>query len=252
VIGTSFDLVPYAYYNKQEELDGYSIDIVKLIQKQLEQEHFMLSHGLLPLSSKVALDCGAGNGIQSVSMAKLGFEVQAIDFNQQLLDELNERKGVLPIEVIADDIVHIKKYGRLHPELIVCCGDTISHLDSQAVIKTFLDDCYSILEPEGKLLLSFRDYSTPLTDTSRFLPVKSTADRILTCFLEYEDGKVRVTDILYEKREEGWQQSASSYFKVRVSKAFIEDSVVKSGFKIVGIDESKGMIALIAQKGISS
>ena len=38
VVGTSFDLVPYAYYNQQEELDGYSIDIVKLIQKQLEQE----------------------------------------------------------------------------------------------------------------------------------------------------------------------------------------------------------------------
>ncbi len=38
VVGTSFDLVPYAYFNQQEELDGYSIDIVKLIQKQLEQE----------------------------------------------------------------------------------------------------------------------------------------------------------------------------------------------------------------------
>ena len=38
VVGTSFDIVPYAYYNQEEELDGYSIDIVKLIQKQLEQE----------------------------------------------------------------------------------------------------------------------------------------------------------------------------------------------------------------------
>ena len=38
VVGTSFDLVPYAYYNQKEELDGYSIDIVKLIQKQLEEE----------------------------------------------------------------------------------------------------------------------------------------------------------------------------------------------------------------------
>ena len=38
VVGTSFDLVPYAYFNQQEELDGYSIDIVKLIQKQLEEE----------------------------------------------------------------------------------------------------------------------------------------------------------------------------------------------------------------------
>ncbi|MGK7948838.1 MAG: extracellular substrate binding-like orphan protein GrrP [Xenococcaceae cyanobacterium] len=38
VVGTSFDLVPYAYVNQKEELDGYSIDIVKLIQKKLEQE----------------------------------------------------------------------------------------------------------------------------------------------------------------------------------------------------------------------
>ena len=38
VVGTSFDLVPYAYVNQKEELDGYSIDIVKLIQKRLEQE----------------------------------------------------------------------------------------------------------------------------------------------------------------------------------------------------------------------
>ncbi len=38
VVGTSFDLVPYAYFNQKEELDGYSIDIVKLIQKQLEEE----------------------------------------------------------------------------------------------------------------------------------------------------------------------------------------------------------------------
>ena len=38
VVGTSFDIVPYAYFNQEEELDGYSIDIVKLIQQQLEQE----------------------------------------------------------------------------------------------------------------------------------------------------------------------------------------------------------------------
>ncbi len=38
IVGTSFDLVPYAYFNQKEEFDGYSIDIIKLIQKQLEQE----------------------------------------------------------------------------------------------------------------------------------------------------------------------------------------------------------------------
>lgn len=36
VVGTPFGLVPYAYNNPNEELDGYSIDVVKQIQKQLE------------------------------------------------------------------------------------------------------------------------------------------------------------------------------------------------------------------------
>ena len=37
-VGTSFDLVPYAYYNPQGELDGYAIEIAKVIQKELEKE----------------------------------------------------------------------------------------------------------------------------------------------------------------------------------------------------------------------
>ncbi|WP_231937591.1 extracellular substrate binding-like orphan protein GrrP [Geminocystis sp. NIES-3709] len=37
-VGTPLNLVPYAYYNEENQLDGFSIDIVKLIHKQLEQE----------------------------------------------------------------------------------------------------------------------------------------------------------------------------------------------------------------------
>jgi polar amino acid transport system substrate-binding protein len=38
IVGTSKDLVPYAYYNEKDELVGYSIDIVNLIKAELEQE----------------------------------------------------------------------------------------------------------------------------------------------------------------------------------------------------------------------
>ncbi len=37
-VGTSFDLVPYAYFNEKEELDGYSIDILRQIQAELEKQ----------------------------------------------------------------------------------------------------------------------------------------------------------------------------------------------------------------------
>lgn len=37
-VGTSFDLVPYAYVNPSGELEGYSIDLVELIREELEQQ----------------------------------------------------------------------------------------------------------------------------------------------------------------------------------------------------------------------
>jgi len=38
VVGTPFNLVPYSFKNSSGELGGYSIDVVKLIQQQLETE----------------------------------------------------------------------------------------------------------------------------------------------------------------------------------------------------------------------
>ncbi len=45
---------------------------------------------LIPATTGKCLDLGAGHGIQSVALARLGFQVKAIDFNRQLLEELKE------------------------------------------------------------------------------------------------------------------------------------------------------------------
>ena len=37
-VGTSKDAFPFAYQNNKGQLIGYSVDMVKLIEKQLEQE----------------------------------------------------------------------------------------------------------------------------------------------------------------------------------------------------------------------
>ena len=195
--------------------------------------NFSKEYELLPFSSKSAIDLGAGNGIQSIALAELGFKVQAVDFNAHLLSELNSRKNGLPIEVVNGDIKEILKYKGVEPELIVCCGDTISHLDSLAEIKQLIRDIYTTLTKEGKALLTFRDYSNELFNTSRFIPVKSDSKRILTCFLEYFPNKVRVTDIFHEQKNGSWQQQISSYEKVRISDEIIQNILLETGFEII-------------------
>ena len=184
--------------------------------KQQEFQNFLMANSIIPSSAKKAIDLGAGHGLQSIPLAKLGFKVIAVDFNKQLLDELKINGDGLDIEIVDDDIRKINEFADEEVELIVCCGDTLSHLDSKNEVGKLLTSIAAILKAGNKTLLSFRDYSTELTGDSRFIPVKSDDTRILTCVLDYENETVRVTDLLNEKKETGWTQKVSSYNKVRI------------------------------------
>jgi hypothetical protein len=201
-----------------------------------------------PCGSKYAIDLGAGNGVQTIALADLGFKVKAIDFNKQLITELNSRIGILPIEVFNDDIKSVCKYSKPQPELIVCCGDTLTHLDSTDEVQKIINDSFGILSPNGRLILTFRDYSTELTDTNRFIPVKSDSQRILTCFIEYFPGKLRVTDLLHEFENGKWIQKVSSYYKTRITRDLVLEFLKNAGFKITIDNMVNKMIIIIGQK----
>ena len=142
----------------------------------------------------------------------------------------------------------VRKFNNPKPELILCAGDTLAHLANKEEIIQFITDSADILSDEGTFIISFRDYSTALIGDSRFIQVKSDDTRILTCFLEYSQESVLVTDLFYEKTDEGWQQHVSSYNKVRISQQEIIDLVEKSGLKILLNETVNRMITVIAQK----
>ncbi len=180
-----------------------------------EFKKFLSDNYIKPTSTKIAVDLGAGHGIQSIPLAEQGFNVLAVDFNEKLLSELKSNAKDLNITAIVDDIRNVKLFAE-KPELIVCCGDTLPHLDSKKEIEAFIADIANSLTENGKVIFSFRDYSVALTGTNRFISVKSDKDKILTCVLDYENDFVNVTDLLYEKTNEGWRQKVSTYKKVRL------------------------------------
>ncbi|MCI0751496.1 MAG: class I SAM-dependent methyltransferase [Flammeovirgaceae bacterium] len=215
------------------------------VQKQKE---FFKSQGIIPKRSGTAIDLGAGNGIQTVALAELDFHVHAIDFDENLVQELKKNSYGMSVSVIRDDIRNLGPYIKLQAELIVCCGDTLTHLENLDEVTSFLDGCVKALDPEGVFVLTFRDYSIPLEGAHRFIPVKSDEQRILTCVLDYEKEYVNVTDLLYEKAETGWNQKVSSYKKIRINPSVIVQQLSNIGMTIKVNEVLNRLHTIIASK----
>jgi SAM-dependent methyltransferase len=226
----------------------YSWMIGNFWEKQQAQEDFFIRNGIEPKLNKLAIDLGAGNGLQSVSLAKLGFEVIAVDFNRQLLDELTINKKDLNIKVVCDELINfLEKFDR-NSEAIVCMGDTITHLETNNHVEKLVMKISDHLLTGGRFVLSFRELIAELKGEERFIPVRSDDTRILTCFLEYFPNHVIVHDILHESHSGTWIQRVSSYPKLRLSESYIKTILERSNIKVLSTERLSGMIYLVGQK----
>lgn len=218
--------------------------------KAEENRAFFVKHEITPMTTGIAIDLGAGSGFQSIPLAQRGFEVTAIDFSQVLMEELQKHAEERQVKVhtVIDDLLNFPQYLKGTPELIVCMGDTLTHLPAWEVVQNLIAKAYQHLEEGGHCIFSYRDLSNELQGTDRFIPVKSDDDMILTCYLEYAQDYVKVYDILHEKQAGQWQQKISFYQKIKIPLERLTEELQKAGFRLKTTETHRGMHYLIAAK----
>jgi hypothetical protein len=199
-----------------------------------------------PSQSQWAVDLGAGFGMHAIALADIGYSVLAIDSSGTLLDAMRSRIGARPIKTVRDDLLCFRNHLDGPAFLIVCMGDTLTHLPDQQSVEQLFADVAATLEAGGTFIVTFRDYSTPLIGLKRFIPVRSDADRILTCFLEYDEVAVTVHDILHERNGSDWRQSVSAYRKLRLSPDWVGSTLEAKGLQVRIEPGLAGMTRLIA------
>jgi SAM-dependent methyltransferase len=207
---------------------------------------FFRETGIVPRSSGTALDLGAGCGFAAIPLAEAGFRVTAVDFCRPLLDELVRHAP--NIATVEGDILDFPLWAGRNPELIVCMGDTVTHLPDAGSVRDLLRQCYAELVPGGKLVLSLRDYTPGEKGETVVIPVRRNADRIFLCRLEYGEDRIGVTDIVYSHQSGMWERCASSYEKIRIKPAFLLRELEDAGLRIDEHIAGEGLITIIAEK----
>ena len=202
---------------------------------------------LTPRGPALAVDLGAGFGMHAIPLARRGFSVIAVDSSAELLEEMRACVGALPIRTVEADLLDFREHLPGPPEAILCMGDTLAHLPSKQAIGLLFARTAPALAAGGVFVLTFRDYSTPLALERRFIHVRSDADRILTCFLEYASEHVDVYDLLHERRGTQWSQRVSTYRKVRLTPEWVTEALRDAGFQVTREAGLSGMARLTAR-----
>jgi 2-polyprenyl-3-methyl-5-hydroxy-6-metoxy-1,4-benzoquinol methylase len=213
-----------------------------------ENRKFFQAHGIRPALSGIAVDLGAGSGFQSIPLSQSGFKVIAIDLSHDLLMELKAHAEGLSIVTIEDNLLNFTDHIPRNIELIVCMGDTLTHLQTLEEVQILFEEACQALEDKGRLILSFRDLTSELRNLDRFIPVRSDSKKIFTCFLEYEKNHVKVHDIVHVRTGDRWVMKNSYYRKLRISPRWVKDCLRKAGLTIESSDIDNAMITVIARR----
>ncbi len=198
-----------------------------------------------------AVDLGCGSGFQSVALARLGFRVLAIDFSRRLLAELAERTRDLTVEAIAGDIRDVARLVPTAVGLVVCMGDTLSHLESESDLARVFDGVAARLTAGGRLVLTFRDLSTELGDLDRVIPLHASDGLVMTCFLEYEPSTVKVHDLVWTRQPDGWHFRKGVYRKLRLAPDAVTTRLERAGFAVQRHQAPAGMVALVGVRMVA-
>jgi hypothetical protein len=132
--------------------------------------------------------------------------------------------------------------------LIVCLGDTLTHLAELADVERLCQDIAASLERAGRVVFTFRDYSRPAEGIARFIPVRSDADRIHTCFLEEQGERMLVHDIVHERDGATWRMRVSSYPKLRLVPATVVSMLQRVGLAPTLSAGPRGMVSIVASR----
>lgn len=214
----------------------------------------------------MAVDLGCGPGFQTIPLVEVGFEVVAVDASGGMLNQLKEEMKELGmnesrVRTVEGDLLNVRQFVEDGTAgCVVCMGDSPTHLASLEEVKEMIRDAHAALSTHGRLILQFRDLTHPLEGTDRFIPVRSDAMTVFTCFLEWEkdgegiqeDGsgaRIRVHDLVHIKKGNGtWELCKSWYYKLAMSRNWVAKTMENAGFRVQLGDTEHGMELVVGIK----
>ncbi len=171
-----------------EELSKYYDIVFPLGKPQLK---FML--GRIKENGNV-LDLASGTGNYSIALAKEGYNVAAVDLDEEMVNhvEAKNRAEGTNVKPYVMDMKKIDSLGENTYDGIICIGNSLVHLNNTDEIKEVLNKMYNLLSDDGVVILQIVNYDRILKYDVKELPLIDRPESRVKFVRNYdiEDGKV--------------------------------------------------------------
>lgn len=146
---------------------------------------------IFPATGNV-VDIGCGVGLDSVALAKNGYNVTAFDISPnmiQMVKENSEKYGV-KIETGVFSFNAIPKIYHGKFDNVVSVGNTIAHLTKNE-LQSGLKKIYALLKPGGKVFLHILNYTAILKMQKRINNIANRDGAVIIRFYDFENEHVK-------------------------------------------------------------
>ncbi len=200
---------------------------------------FPLSHTTLKFiekhldSKKRVLDVAAGTGNYSIALSEAGYNVVAVDLDEEMINSINIRNMIegTTVRSYMADMKNIEVINEEKFDLIFCIGNSLVHLDNREEIDQFIEKMYSMLNKNGKLIIQIVNYDRVLKYDVKELPLIDRRDKGV-CFKRNYDlvnGKIQFkTKLIIDQDKRSYENCVELY---PLKKKDLEEILVKNRFK---------------------
>jgi len=126
------------------------------------------------------LDAACGSGMQSVALARLGYDVVAADPSLGMLRQAQQNaqryQASSHLQLVNADFDQLPNAVSGPFDALVCKDNALAHLLTDQEIEHALLGFYELLRPGGLLVIGLKDFSSFMEHRPRFLPGVSQMD----------------------------------------------------------------------------
>ena len=163
-LSTTIPLFLPTNYTK-EEMEKFYDKFAQIYDDELESRNskatkFLFDKVKLPRNAKI-LDLGAGSGISSVPLVKMGYEnITLLDFSEGMLAKAKRKEELKNCRFIKQDITKLKLKEKYDLIFSIFSFASSSYFDDKEMSKLW-KNVITLLKPKGYLLLMGNDFEPP-------------------------------------------------------------------------------------------